>query len=219
MLQYSKAFTGGERVGLGEREVEQLLRGERAMRLGHQRVLKFGGLGVVEQPALHPGQLPQRDLVTFGDAVDELGDRIVQPQLALVSQLQHPGHGECLCLATDSAVDVGFHRRASRLVGDTESADVAALGSPDTDDRAGDIRRCHGLVDGGIEPRATASFTGLADRPRRRRGTGGRCLRRRDSPAQPETASSAAVTARAITRALIASQIFASGLPPNHISR
>ena len=35
-------------------------------------------------------QLSQRDLVALGDTVDELADRIVEAELALLGELQHP---------------------------------------------------------------------------------------------------------------------------------
>jgi hypothetical protein len=64
-------------------------------------------------------------------------DRIIEPDLALLGELQYCGNGECLCHAADSAVDVGLHGRAGGLVCDPHRSDVSSLRTPYADDCAG----------------------------------------------------------------------------------
>ena len=167
-----ESFTGRERVGFGECKAQQFLRGEVTARGGENRVLERLCLGVVEQSTLHARQLPQCDLVAFGDTVDELGDRLVQPKLVLIGELQHPGDGECLCHAAYSAVEICLHRGAGGRVGHAERTDVAALGCPYADDRTGDVDRLHGLVDRRVEPLRDAGIDFLCRFCARRTGRG-----------------------------------------------
>src|SRR5262249_22644134 len=98
-------------------------------------------LEVVAEPAPHSRKLPKRDLGAPRNARHVLVDRIVQPDLALVDELQNGGDDEGLGHAADARVEVGGHLLATRGVANAERARVGWPSiAPHPDNRSGDRR-------------------------------------------------------------------------------
>jgi hypothetical protein len=122
-----------------------------AVRVSGVGLLECRAIGVVVEPTLHSGQLPQRNSIALRDPNEVFGDRIVQADVALINKL-HRGHREGFCFTADLAVEVGVHCGAGGFVGDPDRAHGPTLRSPHADDCAGDRRRAHRIIDGAVKP-------------------------------------------------------------------
>ncbi len=143
-----------EGVRVPETVREQLLRGERAARVALQCLGEFRVVAVREQAAAHLGELTQRDPVTVRHAVDVGGDRVVQPDPAVVDQLEQRGDGEGLGLAADPREEVGGHRSAGGGVGDPGRPDVVSPARhPQPDDDARNACLRGHVLDRLVQPR------------------------------------------------------------------
>ena len=112
MLEYATFVPGGKSSRMRERHSEQVLRrqGRRVGSPANIRDIAFEEpvIGhVVKQSAPHPAEHVQGDLVTRGNTVDISGNRVVQPDAALVDQLQYGGAGKKLRHAADAGAVVG----------------------------------------------------------------------------------------------------------------
>ena len=114
-----------ELQGMAEGDLQQLLR--RIFPHGLLRHVLVRVVGVVEEPAAHLRELPERDPVAAWHALDVAVDRIVETKLALVRQHQEGGGHERLGVAADAHVEVGGHRLVARRVADAEGPHIGRV--------------------------------------------------------------------------------------------
>src|SRR5215203_210836 len=139
-----KATAGGEVRLVLEADLEQFLWLPRLVELRIERPVEVLIFSIVEETAGHVQELADGDVLSVRYLGLVVADRVVEPQLALVHQLQNDRPGKRLGVAADAKVVVGRDRGIVSQVRGPEGLAPRALPRDfDVDERPGNPQLGH----------------------------------------------------------------------------
>src|SRR4028119_2506194 len=139
-----EAVAWGEVRLVGETDLHQFLWLPRLLGLRVERLVEVLVLGVAEEAAGHVQKLTDGDVLPVGHLGLVFAYRVVEPQLALVNQLQDDSPGEGLGVAAYAKVVVGRNRGVALYVSSSKGLAPCSLARDiNVDERPGNPQVGH----------------------------------------------------------------------------